>query len=369
MLEKLEDHVKELDHGIYEIEKMFGHELQAALVLLVLMDAYNAKIQKEQLPRIDDPPARKRATVIRKVSMQKKDLTKKIEEVIRYFKTNSTIKNIATGEEADRIYNLPIMKQIRSILKPNQYSSTSWLNDRLSTLKDKERLGHIKADDDITEIASEDELVFSLTIKGITLDETIRHLGELLEMQLVRYYPPNNMPLQDVKLFGGFIVMLHLISGIKSRPHTDIKLKILKMAYLAKLSGMELLASSNVIRALQKENPNVLNIHVYAYEDRLAYPFPFVKVLHPTPGGKRYTTCTKLGGEVLEKIRIFGRISMKPRMSCPNCKEKLQFGWKWCPRCDYDQEISWDNTKCHKCGEELKPEWTRCPICGTPPLK
>lgn len=49
-------------------------------------------------------------------------------------------------------------------------------------------------------------------------------------------------------------------------------------------------------------------------------------------------------------------------MNCPNCQKQIEPGFKLCPYCGTETNIS---TGCPSCKKEVKPDWMLCPYCGT----
>ena len=51
----------------------------------------------------------------------------------------------------------------------------------------------------------------------------------------------------------------------------------------------------------------------------------------------------------------------QPKMRCPNCKQDVPVGSKFCPNCGYNLEAT---VKCSKCGTEVPADSKFCPNCG-----
>jgi membrane protease subunit (stomatin/prohibitin family) len=51
----------------------------------------------------------------------------------------------------------------------------------------------------------------------------------------------------------------------------------------------------------------------------------------------------------------------QPKMRCPNCKEDVAVGSKFCPNCGYNLDAT---TKCSKCGTTVPADSKFCPNCG-----
>lgn len=46
-------------------------------------------------------------------------------------------------------------------------------------------------------------------------------------------------------------------------------------------------------------------------------------------------------------------------VNCPECKTKVDGGFKYCPNCSFELKVV-----CESCKKELKPEWKICPYCS-----
>jgi membrane protease subunit (stomatin/prohibitin family) len=51
----------------------------------------------------------------------------------------------------------------------------------------------------------------------------------------------------------------------------------------------------------------------------------------------------------------------QPKMRCPNCKEDVAVGSKFCPNCGYNLDAT---VKCSKCGATVPADSKFCPNCG-----